>query len=271
VPPGSVGGVDVAGTVDHALAAVQEAGETAVRHFRTRLAVADKAPGSVFDPVTEADRAVEALIRERLHARFPDHRIVGEEHGETGSGRVTWVVDPIDGTRAFISGMPTWGILLGLVVDAVPVAGIVHQPYTHETWIADPERGARLLRPGQAPTPLATRAEARLEDAILYSTHPSLLAADGVLAGYEALAARCRLQRWGGDCYAFALVAQGFIDLMVDGCLKPYDIVPLIPIIERAGGVVTDLDGRTPLAGGTVVAAASRALHGQAMAALRGS
>lgn len=264
--------MDVVGAVDHALAVVLEAGQVALRHFRTPLAVSDKGPraGLSFDPVTRADREVEDLIRARLGERFPDHRIIGEEQGESGTGPVWWIVDPIDGTRAFISGMPTWGILLGLVVQGRPVAGIVHQPYTQETWVADPERGARLLRP-DGEQRLSVRSDARLEDAILYSTHPAMLAADGVLDGYEALAARCRLQRWGGDCYAFALVAAGLIDIMVDGSLQPYDIVPLVPVIEQAGGVVTDLDGAPPLSGGTVVAAATPALHATALALLRRS
>lgn len=260
---------DIVRYVDVALDAVQEAGALAVRHFRSRLAVDDKAPGAGFDPVTVADREVEASIRASLEAHLPGHRVVGEEHGETGSGPITWVIDPIDGTRSYISGMPTWGTLLGLVVDDVPVAGIVHQPYTEETWVGDPVRGARFRHRG-AWQPVRTRATATPTDAVLYSTHPSMLADDGVLEGYQALAARCRLQRWGGDCYAFALLASGLIDIVVDGSLKPYDIVPLVPVVEQAGGVVTDLAGRTPLHGGTVVAAATPALHAEALRSLRG-
>jgi myo-inositol-1(or 4)-monophosphatase len=254
--------------LDVALAAVREAGEQAVHRFRQPLVVDDKAGGSGFDPVTEADREVERVVRERLLARFPDHGFLGEEHGAVGSGPVRWVVDPIDGTRAFISGMPTWGTLLGLVVDGRPVAGLVHQPYTDETWLADPARGARFLHAG-AQTPVATRDVTHLGDAVLYSTHPSMLAEAGLLPAYERLAAAVRLQRWGGDCYAFALLAHGFIDLVVDGALKPYDIVPIIPVIEQAGGVVSTLDGLPATAGGTVVAAATAPLHAAALAVLR--
>lgn len=247
------------------LAAVLEAGPIALEYFRRPIAVDNKLSGGHYDPVTEADRRVESLIRDRLGRRFPQHRIVGEEHGSSGDGDTYWVIDPIDGTRAFISGMPTWGILLGLVVDGRAVAGVMHQPYTGETWLADPDRGARI-RTGGHEAVLRTRPDARLADAILYSTHPSMFREQGLRSRYEALSARCRLQRWGGDCYGFALVAQGCIDLMVDSMLMPYDIVPMIPIIERAGGVVTDLEGRSPLAGGTAIAAANAALHAEALA-----
>jgi myo-inositol-1(or 4)-monophosphatase len=249
------------------LAAVIEAGPIALEYFRRPMRVDDKRPGEHFDPVTEADRRIEALIRERIGRRFPDHRIVGEEHGATGDGDTYWVIDPIDGTRAFISGMPTWGILLGLVADGRAVAGVMHQPFTGETYLADPVHGARL-RCGGHESPLRTRADARLADATLYSTHPLMFQDPGLRARYDVLTARARLQRWGGDCYAFALVAAGSIDLMVDSMLMPYDIVPLIPLVEGAGGVVTDLEGRSPLEGGTVVAAANPHLHAEALAIL---
>jgi histidinol phosphatase-like enzyme (inositol monophosphatase family) len=242
------------------LAAVLEAGPIALEYFRRPMAVSDKRSGGHYDPVTEADRRIEALIRERLRQSFPDHRVVGEEHGAEGDGAACWYIDPIDGTRAFISGMPTWGILLGLVLAGRPVVGIMHQPFTGETWYAAPGAGTRL-RIGDRETALRARADARLSDAVLYSTHPSMFREPGLLERYQRLSGGCRLQRWGGDCYALALVAQGGIDVMVDSCLMPYDILPLVPIIEGAGGVVTDLEGRTPLAGGTVIAAANPALH----------
>jgi myo-inositol-1(or 4)-monophosphatase len=246
------------------LDAVLEAGPIALEYFRHSMAIDDKRPGVYYDPVTEADKRIEMLIRERLSARFPDHRIVGEEHGDSGEGTTYWIIDPIDGTRSFISGMPTWGILLGLVVDGKAVAGIMHQPFTGETFLADGP-GAASYRHRGLETRLRTRTGATLPDAVLYSTHPAMLQHAGTLAAYQDLAARCRLQRWGGDCYGFALLAQGCIDLMVDSMLMPYDIVPLIPIIEGAGGVVTDLQGNTPLQGGTVIAAANAQLHAAAL------
>jgi myo-inositol-1(or 4)-monophosphatase len=160
--------------------------------------------------------------------------------------------------------MPTWGILLGLVVDGQPVAGIVHQPHTGETWFADRGSGARLYVDGSERA-LRTKRGTSLEEAILFSTDPRLLVDPATRTGYERLASRCRLQRFGGDCYGYVLVASGCIDLMIDGSLMPYDVVPLIPIIEEAGGVITDLEGRTPMNGGTVIAAANAGLHAAAM------
>lgn len=246
------------------LDAALAAGPVALEYFRRRIVVEDKRHDGYYDPVTEADRRVEAMIRERLLQAFPDHRIAGEEHGTVGEGSTYWSIDPIDGTRSFISGMPTWGILLGLVVDDRPLVGIVHQPFTGETWYAAPGIGARL-RIGSSELELRTRADATLTDAVLFSTHPTMFQPPHMLERYQRLASRCRLQRWGGDCYAFALVAQGTIDLMIDGSLMPYDILPLVPIIEGAGGIVTDLAGRTPLEGGTVIAAANAALHAAAL------
>ena len=251
-----------------ALDAAIDAGPIALEHFRRPIPVADKRKDGRYDPVTEADRGIESFIRRRLREAFPDHGIVGEEHGSEGSSETYWVIDPIDGTRAFISGMPTWGILLGLVAAGRPLVGVMHQPFTGETWYAAAGRGARL-RVRDREQPLCARADAVLGDAVLYSTHPSMFG-DPLRARYHALATRCRLQRWGGDCYAFALVAQGGIDLMVDAGLAPYDILPLVPIIEEAGGTVTDLEGRVPLAGGTVVAAANAALHAEALAIMSG-
>jgi myo-inositol-1(or 4)-monophosphatase len=251
------------------LAAVIEAGPIALEYFRRPMAVSDKRLGGHYDPVTEADRRIEAVIRQRLRDAFPGHRVVGEEHGAEGEGDACWYIDPIDGTRAFISGMPTWGILLGLVVAGRPQVGIMHQPFTGETWYAAPGVGARL-RVGDRESVLCTRSDAVLADAVLYSTHPSMFRESALLERYGRLAASCRLQRWGGDCYALALVAQGGIDVMVESCLAPYDILPLVPIIEAAGGVVTDLEGRTPLNGGTVIAAGNAALHAAALAIMTG-
>jgi myo-inositol-1(or 4)-monophosphatase len=258
------------GCLEAGLAAVLEAGPIALEYFRRPMAVSDKRSGGHYDPVTEADRRIEALIRERLQREFPGHRLVGEEHGTQGEGDACWYIDPIDGTRAFISGMPTWGILLGLVVEGRPQVGIMHQPFTGETWYAAPGVGARL-RIGDRESVLRTRIDAALADAVLYSTHPSMFREPALLERYGRLAAGCRLQRWGGDCYALALVAQGGIDVMVESCLMPYDILPLVPIIEGAGGIVTDLEGRTPLAGGTVIAAASPALHAAALGIMTGT
>jgi len=251
-----------------ALAAVLEAGEIARRHFRTEMQVDNKLGGGAFDPVTQADTGIEKFLRDAITRHSPGMRIVGEEFGTTGTGKDYWIIDPIDGTRAFMSGMPTWGILLGLVAGGKAVGGIMHQPFTGETFIADPQNASRLLHMGRARTLRASR-RTDLADAIVYSTDPLMLARGGLAEGFERLAGACRLRRWGGDCYAFALVALGSIDIVVEGALAPYDIVPLIAIIEGAGGIITDLEGHTPLAGGNVIAAGNAALHAQALRLLR--
>lgn len=250
--------------IEFARDVVVESGAIALQYFRTPMDVQNKIQG-YYDPVTEADKNVEHLIRRRIGERYPGHRIVGEEHGTTGAGDTWWIIDPIDGTRAFISGMPNWGILLGYVEDKQPVVGAMHQPFTGETYLGGPS-GAWLERGAQRST-IRVRESAELADAVLYSTHPTMFTPDQ-LARYQALARQVRLQRWGGDCYAFCMLALGCVDLVVEGMLMPYDIVPLIPIIEGAGGVVTDLQGRTPMQGGVVVAAANRKLHEAALAAM---
>ena len=243
---------------------VREAGELALEYFRRPVAIEDKRSHGLYDPVTEADRRVEELIRARLSELFPGHRIVGEEQGSSGEGDSYWLIDPIDGTRAFISGMPLWGILLALVEEGRPAIGIVHQPFTGETFVGAGDESV-LLR-GKERTRLRVREAATLEEAVLYSTHPEFIF--GMEEGYEVLQRRCRLQRWGGDCYAYCMLALGFVDLVIEGMLMPYDIVPLIPIVEGAGGVVTDLEGGTPMAGGSVVASGNERLHREVLAIL---
>jgi histidinol phosphatase-like enzyme (inositol monophosphatase family) len=250
-----------------ALPVVEAAGRLALQHFRRPMEIDNKLGDTGFDPVTAADRGVEALIRERLAAAYPASPILGEEQGFT-SGTDTdtwsWVIDPIDGTRAFIAGLPVWGVLLGLTRDGAPVGGIMRQPYLGESFVGTPA-GARLLRPGLE-TRLRTSSVIDLGGAILSCTHPSLFDDDAEREGFARVSAAARMTRFGGDCYAYCMLAHGLVDLVIEGTLQAYDIVPLIPIVEAAGGVVTDLSGKTPLAGGTVVAAANPALHDKALA-----
>jgi histidinol-phosphatase len=257
--------------VDIGVDAVLRAAPIALRHFRTSVTVDDKRTAGSYDPVTVADRDVETDIRDLIGRALPGHRIVGEEHPDApGDPRLTWIVDPIDGTRAFISGMPTWGTLLGLVVDGVAVGGVMHQPFTDETFVADPVRGARLLHHGEERRLRTRHVPDGLADAVLYSTHPSQLELAGATRAFEVIADQVRLARWGGDCYAFAMLAAGCIDLIIEGDLKAYDIAALIPLIEQAGGVVTDLAGNPPVGGAQlVVASGDRRLHADAMAILR--
>ncbi|MFV0258422.1 MAG: inositol monophosphatase family protein [Acidimicrobiales bacterium] len=221
-----------------------------------------------FDPVTEADRAVEDLLRAGLADRFPDHAVVGEERGTTGGGAVTWVIDPIDGTRAFIVGHPQWGTLLGLVIDGRPVAGWMRQPVIDETHLATPSGGARLIAADHVRT-LRTRPTTRLGDAIMAATHPEMFAVGDERDRYNRLVPRVRMTRYGGDCANYGLLAEGHLDLVVEAGLAAYDVVALIPIVTGAGGVMTDLDGRPPTGGGFVVAAATPELHAAALEVLR--
>lgn len=243
-----------------------EAGRLALEWFRTAMVPDDKGSPVGYDPVTEADRAVEAHLRAGLAGAFPEHRIVGEEGGTTGPADAAawWVIDPIDGTKAFVTGVPAWGTLVGLVDGDDPQAGWMHQPFLGETFSAVAGQ-ARYERNGIAGPPLRTSRCTELADATLYCTHPNMFGPGTPIQAFERVSAAVRLQRFGGDCYSYCLLAMGHIDLVVEDNLQPYDIVPLIPIIEAAGGVVTDLDGRRPIAGGFVVAAATRPLHARAL------
>lgn len=256
--------------IGDAVAVAEAAGPVALRYFRRALDVEDKSGGQRFDPVTRADREVESRIREELERRFPDHGIVGEEHAERVSDSACrWIIDPIDGTRAFISGFPAWGILLGYTVDGVPRAGVLHQPYLGETFYGAGDRA--VLRRGGEEIRLRTSATAELADAVLYCTHPSMYERRAEIDRFDALAGRVRLPRFGGDCYSYGLLAHGLVDLVVEGAMQPYDIVPLIPIVEAAGGIVTTWDGGDASGGGLVLAAANRSLHAQALEILRGA
>ena len=243
------------------------AGEIALRYFRQPLEVYNKKGEGQFDPVTCADREIEALLRDKLANRFGEYGIIGEEGGtKEGHLGVSWVIDPIDGTKAYISGFPTWGILLGLLQGRQAVAGLMYQPMTQELFYGS-SYGGGLLHSGQR-LPLRTKQTERLEDAILYCTHEDMFADKENLSAFRRIAAKCRLQRFGGDCYAYCMLANGQVDLVVEDTLQPYDIIPLIPIIEAAGGVVTNALGQSPVEGGFVIAAASRQLHEEAMSLL---
>lgn len=259
---------DLRQLLDFAVQIAEAAAPIALRYFRAPLDVQNKRVGSGFDPVTQADREVETFFRREIEQRFPEHGIIGEEHGETpGSGRFRWIIDPIDGTRAFISGATAWGTLLGLVHDDTPVAGVVHVPYLHETFYGSRD-GAWMKHSGELRR-LETRATTRLADAILYCTHPDSFTHPADRLGFERVAKSCRMLRYGGDCYSYCMLALGQIDLVIEGSLQPYDIIPLMPIIEAAGGVITDALGGSAEHGGVIVAAGNAALHAQALALMR--
>ena len=236
--------------------------------FRAAGLVSDNKRESGFDPVTEADREAERAIRALIREAFPGHGIVGEEFGvENGDSRHLWVVDPVDGTRSFISGIPLWGTLVGLLDDGEAVAGMMSQPFTGELFYADGD-GARYDGPGGARA-LRVRQTRELAQATLFTTTPALFPA-ALRGAYDRLEGAVRLARYGADCYAYAMLASGTVDLVVEAGLQPYDIVALVPIIEKAGGVITRWDGGPAEKGGDIVAAATHDLHRAALALLNG-
>jgi len=233
-----------------------------MRHFRVHSVVEDKADreDGGYSPVTAADRGAEAAMRALIRARYPEHGIMGEEHGHEGTrARLTWVIDPLDGTRAFISGLPLFGTLIALNVDGKPVLGIMDQPVLKERFVGC--AGASYLGEQR----LKTRPCTRLDQATLFCTEPDMFGQARERAAFDAVAGRVRLRRFGGDCYAYCMLALGFVDLVVEGSLKPWDIQALIPIIEGAGGVVTGWDGGPAEAGGLVVAAGDPRLHAKVL------
>ena len=239
--------------------------------FRSALHSEDKSQGQVFDPVTVADRDSEAEMRRLITARYPAHGIMGEEFGYSNeNAEFVWVLDPIDGTKSFISGSPLWGTLVGLMHHGKPIAGMLNQPFTREMFIAD-SSGAHwhgLDAQGNLETRrLKTRACAALDTATLLTTSPYLIAGE-LRDKYLNVQQQVRLPRFGGDCYIYAQLAMGHADLVIEAGLKPHDIVALIPIIERAGGVITTWSGGDAAKGGAIIAAGDARVHAQAMAIL---
>jgi histidinol phosphatase-like enzyme (inositol monophosphatase family) len=250
----------------HALA--DAARMATLQHFRRPDLVADTKETARFDPVTAADRLSEERMRAILADRRPEDAILGEEFGpQPGTSGLTWVLDPIDGTRGYLSGTPTWGVLIS-VRDAVgPIYGIIDQPYIGERFEGGLGR-ARVVGPmGEAR--LATRAARPLSEAILFSTFPEVGTAEES-AAFRRVAPQAKLVRYGTDCYAYALIAAGQIDLVIEAGLQAYDVQAPIAVIEAAGGVVTDWQGRPAHDGGRILAAANRSIHAEALALLNG-
>jgi myo-inositol-1(or 4)-monophosphatase len=243
------------------------AGEVIRPYFRKRVDVTDKGRDGFFDPVTEADRRAEETIRALISRHCPDDAILGEELGETkGASGYRWVLDPIDGTRAFIAGQPLWGTLIALERAGKPLLGVLDQPFLRERLTG--YSGATEFQSPERREPLKTRACARLADAVICTTHPMLHFSEELRARYWRVEKACRLSRYGGDCYAYALLAMGFIDLVIETDLKRWDIAAVIPIIEGAGGIVTDWNGRTVHGGGNVIASGDARIHAEALAIL---
>lgn len=266
-----LGGEPVSALLAAAHAAADAAAGPALGWFRRDgLGVEDKGGAAGFDPVTAADREVERAIRSALAVARPRDAVEGEEHAASaGEGPFSWMIDPIDGTRAFISGAPSWGVLIALRLRGRPVLGVIDQPFTGERFIGlNAPRAAGEWRRGTERRPLRARACAGLARATLFTTYPELGTA-AERAAFDAVRGRVRLTRYGLDCYAYALLALGQIDLVIEAGLAPYDVQALIPVVEAAGGVITDWRGGGCAGGGRVVAAGDARTHAEALALLR--
>lgn len=235
-------------------------------HFRQRLKIDNKLDDG-FDPVTEGDRQAEQIMRAMIEARYPNHSIHGEEFGKKqGSEPYTWVLDPIDGTRSFIAGTMTWTTLIALEFEEKPVIGVMHQPYVGETFYGTPE-GAWLLRAGNKKR-LQVNPAPDLANAFGTTTAPHLYDTPRKEKFLNNMRGALRNVRYDADAYFFSLLAAGHVDIALDADLQAYDIAPLIPIIEGAGGIVSTWEGQSARLGGDIIAAASRQLYEEALALL---
>ncbi len=227
------------------------------RHFRSNLSVnhkhSDMPRGQ---PVTDADRDAEHAMRGMIEAHYPDHGIVGEEHGATNPDAAwQWVLDPIDGTRAFIAGLPMFGTLIGLTHGGAPVLGVIDQPVLSERFVGH-ARGATFNA-----APISTRACTSLDAAVFATTDVAMFAAPAARVAYETIRRRALVTQFGGNCYAYAMLAAGAIDLVIEADLKPWDVTALVPVIEAAGGVITGWDGSPAHTASHVIACGDRALY----------
>jgi inositol-phosphate phosphatase / L-galactose 1-phosphate phosphatase / histidinol-phosphatase len=236
----------------------------AARYFRTGVTVDDKSDSS---PVTIADREAESAMCAVLAAQVPEHGVFGEEHGAVRTGAdYVWVLDPIDGTKAFITGLPIFGTLIALLHHGKPVLGVIDQPILDERWLGI--EGERSTFNGK---PIRVRACPALDQAYMYSTAP-IMFSGAFEKRHEALTRKVKLFRWGGDCYAYGLLASGHVDLVVENSLKLYDFAALVPVIKGAGGLITDWRGKELDAhsDGSVLAAGDAAIHRAALTVLAG-
>ena len=245
----------------------REAARVSLPYFREVCETADKGGTAGFDPVTQADREAEAAIRRLIAARYPAHGVIGEEYGEDRpEAEHVWVLDPIDGTRAFIAGLPLWTNLIALRTEGRPVIGVIGQPYLDEIFLGGPS-GGRMLK-GDCETPLRARACAHLNDALIATTDPDLFTG-AELGAWTQVRAAARLARLGCDAYAYAMLAAGRIDLVAESALKVWDWSALVPVVEAAGGGVTNWRGEAPDDSGQILAVGDATLRDQALVALR--
>jgi histidinol phosphatase-like enzyme (inositol monophosphatase family) len=245
----------------------REAARVSLRYFRGAYEETDKGGPGAFDPVTQADQEAEAAIRRLIGVRYPDHGVIGEEYGEDRpEADHVWILDPIDGTRAFIAGLPLWTNLIALRSEGRPAVGLIGQPYLDEIFLGGPS-GARLLK-GGTETPLAVRPCQSLTDAVIATTDPDLFTG-AELGAWTQVRAAARLCRLGCDAYAYAMLAAGRIDLVAESGLKVWDWSALAPVIEAAGGAVTNWRGETPDGSGQILAVGDVGIREQALVTLR--
>lgn len=253
---------------DFAVALAQASAAEILPHFRRNIAV-DVKDGPVWDPVTEGDKAGERVIRRMIAETYPDHGIHGEEYGITEArSPFTWVLDPVDGTRAFVCGMPTWATLIGLTYEDRPVVGLMNQPFVGDLFYGNPEGAWHDHRGIRAP--IRVRQGVPLARAAIGTTAPELYRSAKDRADFQRLRQAAQLTRYGGDAYFYAMVAAGHMDIAMDCGLQPYDIVALLPIVLGAGGAAAEWTGGTPAKGGNVIVAGSQALLDEALAIMAG-
>ena len=254
--------LDLRAIVEAAESYARMAGQITLDYFGDRVHSAAKSDGT---PVTEADREAELALRGSIRERFPDHGILGEEFGETNpDARVRWILDPIDGTRSFMRGVPLYGVLIGVEADGEPIVGVAHFPALDETVAAG--RGLGCSWNG---SPAQVSKTTRIEDALLLTTDPETIRESPIAQGYLSLQARARYARTWGDCYGHVLVATGRADIMVDPILNAWDAAPLRTIVEEAGGTYTTVDGNPSIHGGSGVST-NGSLHAAVLDALSG-
>jgi histidinol phosphatase-like enzyme (inositol monophosphatase family) len=255
---------------DFAVRLARAAAEEILPRFRTDCGDDNKAaPGQRWDPVTEADRGAERAIRKLISAEFPEHGVLGEEYGaDRDDAEFVWVLDPVDGTRAFVAGLPLWTTLIALRWRGKPVVGLIAQPYLDEIFLGGPN-GSRALIRGTTQA-LKVRACPLLTQAAIATTDPELFN-EPELGAWTQVRAAARLTRFGCDAYAYAMVAMGRLDLVIEAGLKPWDYQPLMPVIRGAGGIVTNWLGQEPDGNGQIVAAGDHAALEEALVALRRS
>jgi myo-inositol-1(or 4)-monophosphatase len=261
--------VDFAAFVDELATA---SGDIILPFFRTALGVENKSESGSgsgrFDPVTAADRSAEVAMRALIKRNFPGHGIIGEELGnENPDAEYVWLLDPIDGTRAFITGMPNWGTLIALTRNKKAIFGMMHQPFTRERFTGD--GGAARYRGPGGDRGMRVRPCGSIAEAVLYTTSPLIMKPDD-RARFGRVEEKVRLSRYGGDCYCYCMLAAGHVDLVIESELNPFDIVALIPIVTGAGGVITTWDGGPAEQGGRILAAGDKRMHAAAMELLAG-